>query len=151
MRKCVHKFFNRIFGDPKIEKMWKSMKKREIFQNFKISNFVPKHPSGIWECFESVWNTPNWFFWFGPTSGRFSLVLLSSETTHSWIFAKFIQLSWALSPSSRGVGSSDYVRCKGLNVIFKKNQKFRKNLFSKQKLWSNKYHSKTENPQSHPH
>ena len=39
------------------------------------------------------------------------------------IFRKFIYLSWARSPSTRGVRSSDYVRCKGLNVIVKKNQK----------------------------
>ena len=36
------------------------------------------------------------------------------------IFPKFVRHQRALSPSSRGVRSSDYVRCKGLNVIFKK-------------------------------
>ena len=35
-----------------------------------------------------------------------------------------------VSPSSRGVRSSDYVRCKALNVIFQKNKKVRKNIFS---------------------
>ena len=42
------------------------------------------------------------------------------------ILPKFDHLSWARSPSSRGVKlfrSSDYIRCKGLNVIFNKNKK----------------------------
>ena len=55
-----------------------------------------------------------------------------------WDFPKFIHLWERISPSSRGVRSSDYVRWKGLNVIFKKNQTFRENIFSKKKLWSNK-------------
>ena len=66
------------------------------------------------------------------SSGRSPLGEAIRRSAGSWDFPdfrKFVRLSWARSPSSRGVRSSDHMRCKALNVIFKKNQTFWKNLF----------------------
>ena len=49
------------------------------------------------------------------------------------IFRNFAQLPRSVSPSSRGVRSSDYVHSRALNVILKKNKKVRKNIFSEKR------------------
>ena len=66
-------------------------------------------------------------------------------------FPKFIELSKGLSPSSRGVRGSDYVRCNALTVIFQQNNKFRKKYLLRKKLQLDNYHRKPENSHSHPH
>ena len=45
--------------------------------------------------------------------------------------SKFGAVPITRSPSSKGVRSSDYVRCKALHVIFQENKKIRKNSFWK--------------------
>ena len=49
----------------------------------------------------------------------------------SRIFPKFDQFPRSVSPSSRGVRSSDYVRCKALDVISQKNKNVSKHIFPK--------------------
>ena len=56
-----------------------------------------------------------------------------AEVRKNSIFPKFDQLPRSVSPSSRGVRSSDYMRCKALDVIFTQNKKFRK-IFSQKKV-----------------
>ena len=69
------------------------------------------------------------FFYTWDRKFRGYLPELYNRSWISRIFPKFTQLWGPVSPSSRGVRSSDYVRSRALDVIFQENKKVLKNIF----------------------